>query len=218
MLVIKKEEIARQLSECIWDFKIGDNISYNLKILFSLYSYKEKDGNNVLNKPIVIFLVSIIEALLVDLLRHLDEGTFDFPFSINIEKAQQIKNKISSQKKSFTRKDEFLETEYTYRRIKNYNFNEILSLYEEYELLGPKGHLVYKKLEEFSWLRNRIHITNYHNNFEKDESGVFTNERVFYVENIFVNLLDYISVNYPRKIMGSTKESLAKDWLKVFQA
>ena len=57
-------------SKFIGDFKIGDNINHNLKILEVMYKrYAEADyaEKRLLCKPIVVLLVSLIDAVFYDL-------------------------------------------------------------------------------------------------------------------------------------------------------
>ena len=53
----------------IGNFKTGDNINYNLDILKLLYDCKKKleaQEATKLNKPIIIFFATIVEAVLED--------------------------------------------------------------------------------------------------------------------------------------------------------
>lgn len=50
----------------IGDFKLGDNINYNLKILKFLYDKDKEENSRLLNKPVTIVIISIIEGLLRD--------------------------------------------------------------------------------------------------------------------------------------------------------
>jgi hypothetical protein len=56
-------------SAFIGNFKIGDNIHYNLEVLKTLYACNEElspDQKRFLDKPITVTLVSICEALIYD--------------------------------------------------------------------------------------------------------------------------------------------------------
>jgi hypothetical protein len=53
----------------IAQFKTGDNINHNLRILMLLYKYyqsEERVTKNLLCKPIILILVSVLEAVLHD--------------------------------------------------------------------------------------------------------------------------------------------------------
>jgi hypothetical protein len=66
----KRGAIMSSVSSCfILSFKLGDNINHNLSVLALLYYYynqEDQDGKCLLCKPIIILLVSIIEAVLHD--------------------------------------------------------------------------------------------------------------------------------------------------------
>ena len=49
-------------SDFMLDFKLGDNIAYNLKIAKKLYGLNEIENSKLLNKPIILINISIIEA------------------------------------------------------------------------------------------------------------------------------------------------------------
>lgn len=56
-------------SDFIANFKLGDNINYNLKILNALYeNYESADvyKKTLLIKPIILIIMSVIEAILYD--------------------------------------------------------------------------------------------------------------------------------------------------------
>jgi len=56
-------------SKFIGSFRLVENINYNLSALTLLYHYYERedeDGKRFLRKPIIVLLVSIIEAVLHD--------------------------------------------------------------------------------------------------------------------------------------------------------
>jgi len=68
--VEKAGTVMLKVSSCfILNFKLGDNINHNLSVLALLYDYynrEDEDGKRLLCKPIIILLVSIIEAVLHD--------------------------------------------------------------------------------------------------------------------------------------------------------
>ena len=61
----------------IGDCKVGDNINYNLAVLGLLYTYQKINTQNkiLLNKPITIIIISIIEVLLYYFSRQTTNGT-----------------------------------------------------------------------------------------------------------------------------------------------
>ena len=70
----------------IGNFKLGDNIAYNFKILQILYNAQAQLNNDndrcLLNKPITIILMSIIEAILHDYFFRINNHSIEN--SINI--------------------------------------------------------------------------------------------------------------------------------------
>jgi hypothetical protein len=57
-------------SKFIGNFKLGDNIVHNLNVLdllYRVYADEDNEGKRLLCKPIILLLVSIIEAVLYDL-------------------------------------------------------------------------------------------------------------------------------------------------------
>ena len=64
-----QDEMFTVSSRFIRNFKLGDNINHNLKILSLLYRQFDcaaEPDKRLLCKPITILLVSIVEALLYD--------------------------------------------------------------------------------------------------------------------------------------------------------
>ena len=83
-------------------------------------------------------------------------------------------------------------------RRKMYQLRELVDVFERFELFGPKGGELYKKLRQFGDLRNRVHIENYYGNFEKKETEVFTGPRLRSLEAIFVELWELMVTDYRR--------------------
>jgi len=216
---LTKEEISNYLSEFVWSFKVGDNIAYNFKILFLLYKNKEADEEEnklYYNKPIVVFLVSIVEAVLVDLLKRLDVGTNDLPSSLLEENIYNIKTSISKEKKLIKTTSSTTGETYQFYTIKRYDFNQIVKYCRKYNLLFDSSEKIYDHLDEFAKLRNRIHIENYYNNFEQDEHAVFINSRLTLMERILKYVLEIMTKKHSRINLSSiTKASNKKAWLII---
>jgi hypothetical protein len=201
MIQLDQKQIAEKLAKFVWNFKVGDNIAHNFKTLYFLYKKKEESSDDqkyLLNKPIIITMVSIIEGIFYDLVCRLDMSTNHFPESIDQDKREKIKRKIEREKEWFTRKDFLTDKDEKYKRIKNYKISELIKMFSECELLGDKEHLIYKHLEEASYLRNRIHIFNWFGNFEIDEDKVFNESRLGKIESLLVEILSIMEVRYKR--------------------
>jgi len=162
----------------IGDFKLGDNIHHNLRILACLYRHQvAAHGNdaNLLRKPITILLGSICEALLHDL--HLRMKTY------TVEGVRGIAVSVLN-----------------YVRTKKIDkFEHYISSAKKHCLLGTKTDQIYHDLEELRKLRNRVHIQNDKNHFEPNESQAFNEGRQISAEQTLEKLLKHISANHPRK-------------------
>lgn len=163
-------------SDFIGKFKLGDNINHNLKILEVLYSYYSNDQNNrmFLNKPIILTIVSIIEAVLYDF--HLkaklftSEGITGLPTQI----LEYIRNK------------------------KLDKLEQYIASAKKHDFFDLADTDFYDALEELRKLRNRIHIQNEKNYFEDDESRAFCGERKKQAEMVLEKVMTVMSAKFSR--------------------
>ncbi|MCK9438786.1 hypothetical protein M0Q39_01765 [Patescibacteria group bacterium] len=216
MFKYDKTEVTMYLSEFIWNFNIGGNIIYNFKILFLLYEAKKnglEEDAMCYNKPITIFLVSIIEAILIDLLIRLDNATNDLPECLASDDVLKIKSKIGKDKRQKERIDVLTGEAQKYYAMKRYDFKEIIDYCRKFNLLFSENGNIYKYLDNFAWLRNRIHIENYHKNFEPNEEAVFTGDRLEIMEKTINYILSVMANRYGRKLNKFTKKENLKAWL-----
>ncbi|MEA3450121.1 MAG: hypothetical protein U9Q85_04090 [Patescibacteria group bacterium] len=189
-----QQDLKNDLDLFIWDFKIGDNILYNLNIIFALVD----DYNNekkLYKKPISIMAVSVVEAIMVDFIYRLYSGTNHFPVILR-PKEDEIKSKLKGEtiRKKITDPE---GKEHEFSVLKNFNFTPMIEVYEELELLGSNEG-IYKFLIEMAYFRNRVHINNYFGNFEKDEIVTFSSERVQKTLDVMVWFFDYFKKYYSR--------------------
>ncbi len=163
------------VSSCfIADFKIGDNINYNLKTLRVLY---EIGGENAerrkhLPKPITITLVSIVEAMLYDFIRRVQsrESVPTLPKAT----LQALKAKV-------------------YSKLTN-----LVAGAKTHDLFQADAEF-YDQIEELRQLRNRVHIQNERNHFERDESRAFSAARQYRAEEVLEYIAKFLAANHPRK-------------------
>jgi len=196
MLEIKetKKELKGKLDCFIWDFKIGDNILYNLDILFELVD----DYNNLertYGKPVSVIAVSIMEAIMVDFIYRLYDATSHFPKSLSF-KESEIKLRLKGET---TKVPHTLPSgqEVVHYKLKNFNFAPMVQVYKEFNLLGENVK-IYRFLLASARLRNRLHITNYFNNFEKDENVTFSEKRVQNTLSALAWFFNYFATEYKR--------------------
>ncbi len=204
MLILNKtkKELKDQLGTFAWDFKIVDNIQYNLDILFQLVIDHNTSPLGEWNipirdfkKPISLLSISIIEAIMVDFLYRLYEGTVHFPVNLRT-KEDEIKNRLGIE----TKKSKYIDLEdreHWIARLKNFNFISMIDIYDELRLLG-EIQKNYESLKTMAHYRNRIHMKNYFNNFEKDESRTFSKERTQKSLHAMEWFFSYFERTYPR--------------------
>lgn len=198
--VVKIEDLQKvrdDLFKFVWDFKHGDNIQYNFQVLAALYKTKnDSHAPNILNKPITISIVSIIEAVLIDFLTRINEATNHLPNNISQDSLDKMKQEIEKQKKPFKVDSEIGER--IYLRRKMYNFSDIVKVFRKYEIFGATNDPIYDQLLKFGDLRNRVHIENYHGNFEDRENKVFTSQRLTELEEIMDALWSKMTAEFQR--------------------
>lgn len=169
----QKNKIWEKIGLPIWSYKIGDNVEYNLEILYKLGN-SNKTG--VYNKMIIIQIASIVEVLMNDFVERCISATNQF--STAFDKSTQLKLK------KILKRDE-------------YSFAKLINIFKAHNFLG-KDQEIYKNLQLISDLRDRVHIYNWRQKFKKDESEVFTNENTEKVYSIFMSYIEYMALHHFR--------------------
>src|SRR5581483_6634688 len=201
MLRYSPKQIAEMLDSFIWTFRVGDNISYNLRILFKLYEDKDRSSDKrIYNKLIIIEIVSIIESLMYDLVLRLDQATNHFPATISKERQDEIDKKLHSEK--VIKEVYILNQRMRVQKVSNYSMDKMIKLFEEFQLFGHSRSGVYTRLQTAARLRNRIHIFNWWNNFEEKEWNTFSDSKLEEIEKLLNGVLSYMSRIYPRPKPG----------------
>ena len=134
-------------------FKINDNIVYNLETLAVLYaSYEAGDDacKRSLRKPIIVTLVSIIEAIL-----------YDFYFRINKHTIEGVSNIAT-------------DVMYAVRGKELDKFEKYIQNAKKYDWFGVGDTNFYERLDNLRVARNRVHIQNEKYLEPMDEPLVFT--------------------------------------------
>ncbi len=138
--------------------------------------------------------MGVIEAILYDFVVRLSEATNHFPLIINDITRREIKKYIADQKVSY----EFPKSKTKILRVNNYSLFQILKILKKFELLESRTSPIYDTLDQATFFRNRIHIYNWHNNFEKDEKYVFTDKRLSTLEQLVIYVLTTMEAKYAR--------------------
>ncbi len=158
-------------------FKIGDNINHNLIILKLLYDFYKKGNDiqkNLLCKPIIILLVSIIEAIL-----------YDFHVRIVNNTREGVKN--------------LAESVINYIRGKQLeDLEKYISSAKKHDLFDVNDTIFYERMDNLRKLRNRIHIQNKKGDFEPDELQAFNEKRKILAEKVLEKTLKTMAAKYPR--------------------
>ncbi len=158
-----------------WDFKRMDNVNYNFKVVENLCKVKKEDHLDIFNKPIIIILVSIIECILYDFLRRINQHTNEIIPGLDHKKINDTKNKIID------------ELSPIIAHIKKHNY-----------LQEIKGEVLYDNLDELRKLRNRVHIQNRNNQLDRNEDKIWTNYSVQLAGNTLERICIVLCNSYSR--------------------
>jgi hypothetical protein len=161
----------------IWDFKTGDNISFNLKIVEMLYAHyaAADDGEKqLLRKLIIVELVSITEAMLYDFHERVQGSIREGVDGLATSVIDYIRRKTLEE------------------------FEKCIVSARKHNLLGTRSQAIYNRLDELRRLRNRVHIQNSKGDFERDDSAAFSESRKELAERVLEKVVRALSEKYPR--------------------
>ena len=185
-------------SNFIGNFKIGDNINYNLRVVALLYKYfnqASEHEKHLLCKPIILILISIIEAVLHDFHTRIRTFTLEGVTSLARDVISYVRGKSIDELGKYiasAKKHDFFDTHDT----------------EFYDLL-----------DQLRRLRNRIHIQNTENNFEPNEHDAFTEKRKILAERVLEKILRTMSEKHSRNIDVSIYvDNFELPWVGYFPA
>jgi hypothetical protein len=178
-------------SNFMGNFKLGDNICFNLAVLKTLYELRAAGTalqKRHLQKPITVMNVSIIEAILYDL--HLRVKTFTSEGVANLQatvieyirgkKIDELERYIASAKKH--------------------------DLFEQ----GDSGF--YEALDDLRKIRNRVHIQNTKKHFEADDVSAFSEARMTLSEQAVEHVMRTMARKYARP-----QHNFVKDFILPWQ-
>ena len=158
----------------IGNFKLGDNINHTLDVLAVLYRTQQADNSSLLCKPIIVFIGSICEAILYDLLC----------VRIKWHTVEGVKN-IGKDVLAYVRRKHFDKFEHYIVSVKKHHLLKDARLYDS--------------LDDLRKLRNRIHIQNTKRHFDDDDGAAFTMDRQREAEKTLEKVIKIMANDYPRK-------------------
>jgi len=159
-----------------WNFKRMDNTNYNFSIVEKLCEAKRRNENGPLfNKPIIILLVSIIECILYDFIKRINEYSGEIIPNLEEEAVLDTKTKVLDQLESL---------------IAHIRKNNLLR--------ASPDESIYDDLDHLRKVRNRIHIQNLYQQLDKDEYNVFTNINLQMAEKCLERVCEVLCHVYPR--------------------
>lgn len=177
--MITEEDTFTVSSGFIGNFKIGDNINHTLGVLTILYC-TQRSGSagdaKDLCKPIIIFIASICEAVLYDLLRvRIQRHTCEGVKNVAKDVMDCIRGKHIDR------------------------FEHYIACVKKHGLLDDAGKDIYDSLDELRPLRNRIHLQNEKGQLEPDDGAAFSMKRQQAAEKTLERMLKLMAAKYPRK-------------------
>jgi hypothetical protein len=167
-------------SKFIGDFKIGDNINHNLKVLEVMYKHYAAANDaekRLLCKPIVVMLVALIDAVFYDL--HTRIKTFT---------REGVENVIASSI-AYIRSQKNID-----------DFGKYIASAKKHSLIEPSGDKLYDDLDELRKLRNRIHIQNTRNYLPRNEYDAFSADKKLLAEKAVEKTFRVMTKKYARKL------------------
>lgn len=171
-----------------WNFKRMDNVNYNFRIVEHLCCAKKTSQILIFNKPIIVIIISIIECILYDFLRRINQHTQEIIPGLDLN---DTKTKVLDE------------------------LSPILSHVKKHNYLQEKvGENLYDSLDQLRVLRNRIHIQNRSNQLDKDEHKIWTQKNLKLAGHCLERICKVLCINYPRPNKNSISFSnFPRPWL-----
>ncbi len=155
-----------------WNYKRMDNANYNFLVLELICSAKKDQGNDILfNKPIILIIMSIVECILFDFIKRVNEHSNEVIPDLNQSAIEKIKSKTLEK------------------------LHHIVDQARKHNLLLSDS--LYFDLDDLRSRRNRIHIQN-DGQFDKNEYKIWTNAAVQKAGEALENICQVLCYTYPR--------------------
>ncbi|MEI6327016.1 MAG: hypothetical protein WCO78_02745 [Candidatus Roizmanbacteria bacterium] len=144
-----------------------------LQYLYAVYEKTDTKNKYFLNKPIIIEIVSIIEAILYDFHMRINKNTGEGVHNISISDRDDIRSK------------------------KLDDFDKYITSTRKHALFG-QNMLFYEKLHYLRKIRNRIHTQNSENMKPYDDRKVFSTQNKIFAEGCLEKVAKVMSKKYAR--------------------
>jgi len=152
-----------------------DNVNYNFQIVEKLFETKKVEQELLLNKPIFILIVSIIECTLYDLLRRVKEHRKEIIPGLDRKSINDTRNKVTDE------------------------LSPIISHIQKHNYLQIKtGDTLYEDLDNLRKIRNRIHIQNRSAHNPIDEYQVWSDANLNLAGKTLERIYKVLCLSYPR--------------------
>ena len=184
-------------STFIGDYKLGDNINYNLNVLallYQAYSDAEEEDKRLLRKPIIVFLVSVIEAVLYDFHKRIRLFTLEGVQNVAVEVTDYIRGKQLDE------------------------LEKLIASAKKHDLFEAADTAFYDQMDNLRKLRNRIHIQNTKKHFPADDGDAFNQQRMILAEKVLEKTLRVMLSKYDRGPQFGYVSDFNLPWQPHFQA
>lgn len=164
-------------SNFIGNFKLGDNICFNLKILTVLYDYRATANAQkrlLLRKPIILLNISIVEAVLHDLHGRIRTFTVEGVANLSDSVISYVRGK-------------------TIDELEKY-----IASAKRHDLFDQDDESFYETLDDLRKLRNRVHIQNTKKHFEPNDQDAFSEGRLILSEQALELVMLAMARKFPR--------------------
>ncbi len=189
MTSAQRDQLAEAITDTfMWSFKKGDNIIYNLEVVWELYEAKARSvDKRKYNKPITVILVSIIECILDDFTNRIRGHVNDTVPNISQSDIVMFRTKKYDKLEQYIAASKKLDL-----------FNQPASFYDSMDVLRKA--------------RNRIHVQNSKNQLAADEFNVFTDALLAKAQQAVEVVLATMIVVFPRNGRTIAPNSVPLPW------
>ncbi|MDX3969273.1 MAG: hypothetical protein QHD01_22135 [Bradyrhizobium sp.] len=164
-------------SNFIGNFKLGDNICFNLAVLKTLYDCRAAGNAQQrlhLQKPIIVLNTSIIEAVLCDFHDRVRTFTREGVANLAADVVAYIQGKQIDELEKY------------------------IASARKHDFFDQRDSAFYDSLDELRKLRNRVHIQNKKGHFEPDDQVAFNAARLVLSERALEVVLRTMARKFPR--------------------